>query len=136
VTPDQPIHARGLTVSTTSAGSAAAYARGVDLLMASSPEAEAALRAAVDADPHLVMARVALACALAATDPAAALALCRSAQSSAALIPTRRERQHIEVIMMALSGERDRAAVLGREHLREFPSDALVVHVLASRGLA
>ena len=38
---------------------------------------------------------------------------------------TRRERQHIEVIRLVLSGERDRAAVLGREHLREFPDDIL-----------
>lgn len=49
---------------------------------------------------------------------------------------TRRERQHIEVITLALSGDRDRAAVLGREHLREFPDDVLVAQVLASRGLA
>ena len=50
-------------------------------------------------------------------------------------LPTRRERQHIEVITLALSGERDRAAVLGREHLREFPDDEVVARVLKSRGL-
>jgi hypothetical protein len=35
-----------------------------------------------------------------------------------------------------LSGERERAAVLGREHLREFPSDILVAHTLTSHGFA
>ena len=49
---------------------------------------------------------------------------------------TRRERQHIEVVRLILSGERERAAVLGREHLREFPSDLLVAELLTSRGLA
>ena len=49
---------------------------------------------------------------------------------------TRRERQHIEVVRLVLSGERDRAAVLGREHLREFPDDILVAELLTSHGLA
>ena len=48
---------------------------------------------------------------------------------------TRRERQHIEVIRLVLSGERERAAVLGREHLLEFPDDVVVVDVLTSHGL-
>ena len=49
---------------------------------------------------------------------------------------TRREQQHIEVVRLVLSGERDRAAVLGREHLREFPDDVLVARLLTSYGLA
>jgi hypothetical protein len=127
---------RGLAVSTKSFASAVAYTRGLDLLLVSSPEAESALRIAVEADSDFVLARVALACALVTADKPAESALCDRSLGSAAIAPTRRERQHIEVIRLVLSGERDRAAVLGREHLREFPSDILVAHVLTSRGLA
>jgi hypothetical protein len=136
VTSDQLTDGRGLAVSTNSVASAMAYARGVDLLLESSPDAESALRNAVKADPHFDLARVALACALARADKPAKSVLCDRSLGSAAIAPTRRERQHIEVIRLVLSGERDRAAVLGREHLREFPSDILVAHVLTSRGLA
>jgi hypothetical protein len=123
-------------VSTRSFASAVAYTRGLDLLLVSSPEAESALRTSVEADPDFELARVALACALVTADKPAKSALCDRSRGSAAIVPTRRERQHIEVIRLVLSGERYRAAVLGREHLREFPSDILVAHVLTSRGLA
>ncbi len=123
-------------MSTKSFASALAYHRGLDLLLMSSPEAESALRAAVEADPEFELARVALACALVTADKPAEIALREGSLDPEAIVPTRRERQHIEVIRLVLSGDRDRAAVLGREHLREFPSDVLVSHVLASRGLA
>ena len=42
----------------------------------------------------------------------------------------------VKVIRLVLSGERERAAVLGREHLHEFPNDSLVAHTLTSHGLA
>jgi hypothetical protein len=40
------------------------------------------------------------------------------------------------VIRLVLSGERQRAAVLGREHLHEFPNDILIAHILMSHGIA
>lgn len=123
-------------MSTRSCASAQAYTRGVDLLLRSSPEATSALRLAVEADPEFALARVALACALLADDLPVESVSNEGSWCSAADVPTRRERQHIEVIRLVLSGDRDRAAVLGREHLREFPSDVLVSHVLASHGLA
>jgi hypothetical protein len=134
--PDRLTDGRGLAVSTNSVASAMAYARGVDLLLVSSPEAESALRNAVKADPHFELARVALDCALARADKRAESPLRDRSRCSLVGAPTRRERQHIEVIRLVLSGDRERAAVLGREHLREFSNDVLVSHVLASRGLA
>jgi hypothetical protein len=54
-----------------------------------------------------------LECALAASTPA-----------------TRRERQHIEIVMIALRGDRARARALGAGHLTEFPDDALIRHLV------
>ena len=136
MTSDQLTDGRGLAVSTRSVAAAMAYARGVDLLLVSSDEAESVLRIAVEVDPDFDLAGVALFFALVTADKPAESGLCERPPQSAAGAPTRRERQHIEVIRLVLSGHRDRAAVLGREHLREFPNDVLVSHVLASRGLA
>jgi hypothetical protein len=136
VKPDLLTDGRGLSVSTRSCRSVLAYIRGVDLLLMSSPEAASALRVAVEGDPEFALARVALACALLAADQPVESELGEGSWCSANDVPTRRERQHIEVIRLVLSGDRDRAAVLGREHLREFPGDVLVSHVLASHGLA
>ena len=126
---------RGLAVSTPSGASAASYVQGVELLVGLSPEAVSMLRAAVETDPHFALARVALAYALAAAGmpPEASQSDCSPLSCRAS---TRRERQHIEVVRMMLSGQRERAAVLGREHLREFPGDVLVAHILTSHGLA
>ena len=123
-------------MSTRSFESALAYKRGVDLLLMSSPKAASALRIAVQADPQFELARVALACALVIADKPADCVLHEGSVRSPTIVSTRRERQHIEVIRLVLSGDRDRAAVLGREHLREFAGDVLVSHVLASHGLA
>jgi len=105
------------------------------LFRSSSADAEALLRDAVAADPNFALARVALDLAVDAGDGAADGRGGADRPDSTFTRATRRERQHIEVIRLLLDGERDRAAVLGREHLREFPNDVLVSHVLASRGL-
>ena len=135
MTSDELADGRGFSVSTRSVESARAYAVGVDLLIASSPEAIPALRAAVEADMHFELARVALACALAAAGVPDEAPRC-DCPPGTCRARTRRERQHIEVVRLVLSGERERAAVLGREHLREFPSDIVVAHILTSQGLA
>jgi hypothetical protein len=135
VTPDQLTDSRGLAVSTLSAASASAYGQGVELLVGLSPDAISVLRVAIESDPHFELARVALACALAAAGTPAETPRCECSPLSCHA-STRRERQHIEVVRLVLSGERDRAAVLGREHLREFPRDILVAHILTSYGFA
>ncbi len=135
VTPRRLTDGRGLAVSTSSGASATAYAQGVELLVGSSPEAASELRVAVESDPHFELARVALACALAAIGRPAEAPRCDCSPLTCCA-STRRERQHIEVVRLVLSGERDRASVLGREHLREFPGDILVAYMLTSHGFA
>ena len=127
----------GLAISTQSPAAAASYVRGVDLLLAPHADATSALRAAVALDPAFALAWIALAIALADTSNELDGEAERWAISAAATAasPSRRERQHLEVIRLVLSGDRHRAAVLGREHLMEYPTDRLVAHLLASRGL-
>lgn len=123
---------RGLVITTSSAMAAACYADGVQaLVFGSSLDAVAMLRAAVAADPSLGVAVAALAWSTtgeAGSDPALLAALeAGEARSSDA---TRRERQHIEIVLTALRGDPDRARALGAEHLREFPDDVFVVHLV------
>jgi hypothetical protein len=44
---------------------------------------------------------------------------------------TRRERQHVELLGVALHGDTARAIALGLEHLDEFPSDLVVARLVA-----
>ena len=125
-----------LVITTDAASAAYAYSRGIQLLITSPVDAEALLRAALAADPNFELATVALALAVDTRGLAAEHHECGDRTATTFAGATRRERQHIEVIRLVLSGERERAAVLGREHVREFPNDVLVAHVLASRGLA
>jgi hypothetical protein len=135
MTAEQLTDGRGFAVSTHSDVSATAYSQGVELLVSSSPDAISLLRAAVESDPHFELARVALACALTAAGMPPEAPQCDCAPLSCRAY-TRREQQHIEVVRLVLSGDRERAAVLGREHLREFPNDIVVAHTLSSHGLA
>ena len=121
----------GLVITTNSAVAAARYADGVELLLGSSPDASAMLQAAVAADPAFGVALAALAwgsTGQTGTDAALLDALAASVAGSSSV--TRRERQHIEIVVTALRGDRERARALGSEHLREFPADALVAHII------
>jgi hypothetical protein len=123
----------GLVITTSSAVAAVRYAGGVELLVGSSPDAIAMLLAAVGADPAFGVALAALAWASSEQDGAAAAALDPLARSVAASSSvTRRERQHIEIVLTALRGDRERANGLGSEHLREFPADALIAHIVST----
>jgi len=89
------------------------------------------LQAAVGADPAFGVALAALAWGTAGqpgADGATLEALTVSAAGSASV--TRRERQHVEIVVTALRGDFQRARGLGSEHLREFPADALVAHII------
>jgi hypothetical protein len=121
----------GLVITTNSAAAAACYVDGVELLLSSSPDANAMLRAAVAADPAFGVALAALAwgsAGQAGTDGAPVDALTVHVAGSVSV--TRRERQHIEIVVTALRGDPERARALGSEHLREFPADALVAHII------
>jgi len=59
---------------------------------------------------------------------AAAHALARAAQA-AVRHSSRRERQQVQVVALAVTGDLDRASGLASEHLAEFPGDELVAQV-------
>ena len=123
----------GLVITTNSAVAAARYADGIELLLALSPGASAVLQAAVAADPAFGVALAALAWGRTGPDGVDAAphdALTASVAGSSSV--TRRERQHIEIVVTALRGDRERARALGSEHLREFPADALVAHIIGN----
>ena len=122
----------GLVITTESAGAAACYAEGVQLLIRSSPAAVVLLRAALAADASLGVALAGLAlssCGPTGPDEDVLGALERSLAGSSSA--TRRERQHMEIIAIAVGGDLERARALGCDHLREFPDDVLVAHLVA-----
>ncbi len=116
-------------ITTESAEAAALYAEGVRLLIAGSPDAAAVLGATVAADPAFGVALAAL--ALSSRD--AALLDDVQASVAAPSAATRRERQHVEIVALAVAGDHARACALGSDHLREFPGDLVVAHLVARR---
>ena len=106
--------------STTNPAALAAYHDGLTALIAGNGHAEAMLRAAVEGDPDLLLADVALGVAR----------VLRGLPYEVPPLPTtttRAERQHAEVVRTTLCGDPAHAADLRREHLSEFPGDLLVV---------
>ena len=119
----------------TGPSAASAYRRAVtDLLAGRFPSAAAAFRHAVTEDPCFVMgyAGLALALSVSALDDAErndALDAVERARTCSRRV-SRCERHHVEVVALALQRRFARASALGREHLVEFPDDAVVAHVL------
>jgi hypothetical protein len=106
--------------STTNTTARAAYHDGLAALIAGSGHAEPMLRTAVERDPDLLLAGVALGVAR----------VLRGLPYEAPPLPptaTRAERQHAEVVRTTLCGDPTHADDLRREHLSEFPGDLLVV---------
>ena len=117
----------GLTIGTADGEAASRYQAGVDLFMSGNPGGEAALREAAAADPGFALAPAALTMVLRDTgrrDEARETAdLARSLAAGA----SRRERQHVEAIAVLAHGDGPRAFALMRDHLAEFPRDALIL---------
>jgi hypothetical protein len=115
--------------SSTSPAALAAYHDGLAALIAGSGHAEALLHRAVEHDPDLLLARVAL---------GVASVLRGQAYEVPPLPPaaSRAERQHAEVVRTSLGGDPERADDLRREHLSEFPGDLLVVWLPSVRARA
>ncbi len=119
---------------TTGPTAAAAHRRGTEELASGRPrEAVTAFRDAVDEDPCFALAHAGLAVALSEMDDDERLevtdALDQARRCSRRL--TRGERHHVEVVMLALRGDLASASALAREHLSEYPDDAVVARLLA-----
>jgi hypothetical protein len=115
----------GLPFGCAGAAAAAAYVEAIDLLLAAWPGAEAALDRALAADPEFALAQIARARLLQqqARIPEAKAAAARAQALSQTL--SRRERSHIAIIVRAIDGEAAGAMAALREHLADWPRDAL-----------
>jgi hypothetical protein len=127
----------GLVITTRSAEAARRYVEGVRLFTDGSADAVPALAAAVAADRSLGVAFAAL---YLARDHNGGIP-CDDVERLASLLATsnratRRERQHIEIVLVAARGDVDRARALGKAHLNEFPGDAMIAHVVAGGGVS
>jgi hypothetical protein len=117
----------GLPLSTGSVEAVVAYVDGVDRFLAAHDGAEECFARAVAADPDFALGHIGRARSLQLAGRGA------DAQAAAALGKARagalerRERQHVEALGLAVSGQGARALQLIREHLEEFPRDAMAL---------
>ena len=124
----------GLLLS-TDAVAAAAYRRGVRELLDRRPEALMTFARAARHDPHFALASAGIAVATSVAGdgvPWRALERARVAARSA----TRRERQHVETVTVALTGAPGLTLALAAQHLHEFPTDAVVLSVVGRAVIA
>lgn len=118
----------GLELSTTT-DAAAHYRRGVRLLLRRRREALMAFAEAVAADADFGLGHAG--CAVAVNGAGGGETRRALGRAVAGVRhATRRERQHVEVVVAAVTGDAVRALVLARDHLHEFPTDAVVVHAV------
>lgn len=116
----------GLPISTASASARDAYVAGADCVLSAEAGAEAHLARAIEADPDFALAHIALARAhfvignVAEARPAAARARDLAGRTTA------RERGHIDTLAMAIEGKPVEAFAATKEHLKDYPRDALV----------
>ena len=118
---------RGLPLSTGSVAARDAYVEGVRRLLCAQPGIEAALDAALRADPQMALAHAALARAhqVHARGPQARAAM---AQAMACLETAHpREQGHVRALERVVMGDGAGAFALIREHLAHWPRDAMVM---------
>lgn len=117
----------GFAITTAIAAAAEKYQEGVDLYMSGNAGGEAALRAAMEADPQFALPYGALIALLRDTGRhEEAKSEAQTARTLAEGLP-KREKQHIEVLAVMADGDGPRSFELMREHLAEFPRDALIL---------
>ncbi|HSE04838.1 MAG TPA: tetratricopeptide repeat protein [Methylomirabilota bacterium] len=117
----------GLGLSTSSVGGRDAYVEGVDRFLAAHAGAEDCFDRAIAADPAFALAHVGRARSLQLLGKGA-LAQEAAAQATALAVSLdRRERRHVEALGLAVAGQGAPALALVREHVSEFPRDAMTL---------
>jgi len=119
----------GFALTTQSAAAAAHYQEGVDLLLSMWPGEARRLDAAIAADPDFALAHAARArlYAIRAQTDAAKAAIARAAALAEKNDnTTARERSHVNVLQLAITGQSARALTAAREHLERWPCDILI----------
>ena len=117
----------GLTISTADDKAASRYQDGVDLYLSGNPGGEAALGEAAEADPRFALAPAALTVVLRDTGRRDEAKETAGLARSLATGVTRREKQHVQAIAVMADGDGPRSFGLMRDHLAEFPRDALIL---------
>ena len=117
----------GFAIGTADAGAAARYRDGVDLHLSGNPGGEAALREAAAADSGFALAPAALTVVLRDSGKREEAQETAELARTLAAGATRRERQHVEAIAALAEGDGARAFALMKDHLAEFPRDALIL---------
>lgn len=117
----------GLAPSTASPGALEAYLEGVARLLAAKPGPEKSFQRAVAEDPRFALAHAGEARSLflvARVPEAKAAAL--MARELAKDLP-QREKNNVEVALLTIEGGAAKAYALAREHLKQYPRDAMVL---------
>ena len=118
---------------TTASGAARdAYVAAVDLLLSANPGAEQAFERAIAFDAGLAVAHAGLARALQiqARPQAAKAAIARGLELAPGL--SARERGHLEAFGLLIEGKAVEALAAARQHLDDYPCDAMVLAPLTS----
>ncbi len=117
----------GLELTTGSPAARDAYVVAVDRLLESGAETESLFAAAAALDPNLALAHAGRARCLAlyarGDEARAAAAKAREL----AVAASRRERQHVEALALAIEGQPAASLTATLGHLEEFPRDAMVL---------
>jgi tetratricopeptide (TPR) repeat protein len=117
----------GLALSTSSRAARDAYVAGADCILSANAGVERHLGRAIEADPDFALAHVALArgLLLKAQVPEARAAAARARELAAHATP--REQGHVNALALAVEGRPAEALAATREHLLQYPRDAMVL---------
>jgi hypothetical protein len=131
------LDSRGLPLSTTSDLAAERYREGVDLLLSTWPGAAEVLDEAIAADPDFAPAHAARARLHAIRmEPAKARERIATAEKIVAQRGTERERSHVDVLSLAISGQSAKALERALAHADAWPRDVLILSLpLGAFGL-
>src|SRR5689334_20623363 len=132
--PNQLTDRYGLPLSTGSTLAVEHYITGLDLLLSYNLGPENALRKALEADPEFALAYGVLAVIyqLQGRLDDARQAVQQALTQTSLRPVTRREQQQLEALNLVMTGEANQALALIREHLAEFPRDALLLLIANS----
>lgn len=120
----------GLPLSTRSQSALEYYNQGIERILSFGAEPAAPLREAIAEDPDFALAHAALALTLLREMriPEARAAIEQAAALTTEV--TRRERQHVAALAESIKGRGQQALAQMREHLAEYPLDALILNAL------
>ena len=117
----------GLPLSTASEQAAQAYQRAADRLLAAGADLIEGFDAALAIDPGFALAQIGRARCLATYGRASEAKASANRARELVQGATRRERGHVEALALSVEGRGAEALAAIREHLVEFPRDALVL---------